>query len=567
MTIDAVLVILKVSGGLGLFLLGMKHLSEGLQAIAGNKLRKLVATATTNRFAGVCTGSFVTAIVQSSSIVTAMVVGFVSTNLMTLSQAINVIIGANIGTTATAWLIAIIPSAEKLGLGMIAVSAMAHLFAKRERIRTLGLTFLGLGFIFFGLYMMKSGMKPISKDEAVIGWFAIFQATSAWGLIKCITLCAVFTAVIQSSSATTAITMTLAGTGVIGFDTAAASVLGMNIGTTLTAWLASLGGTTEAKRAALAHTLFNIIGVALITPFFLPLIIPMMNGLFPSITKAVIDPANGSTSYPYVAAPMAYLHTGFNLLNTLLFIPFVNQFANLIRKLVPDAPVKEIPRLTILDDRVIATPVLALEQAAKEVTFMGESNIDLLDTYRKLLEGAIDEEMEQHIFHREDILDNIQREITDFLGHVMTGHLQQDIASRARVLLRVTDEFESISDEVASLLKMLLRMRRNKLDISDKGRAELLAVHDQITLFCKCIDDAINCDISEAPSHLIHIGSQSANIKALIQETRNTQMTRLETKSANAMKIVSCMDMLSAYTRIRENLLNIGETISGEKKS
>ena len=567
MHIDGVLVVLKVFGGLGLFLLGMKQLSEGLQAMAGSKLRTLVATATTNRFAGVCTGSFVTAIIQSSSIVTAMVVGFVSTSLMTLPQAINVIIGANIGTTATAWIIAVIPSAEKLGLGMIAVSSVAYLFAKRERIRTLGLTFLGLGLIFFGLYMMKAGMKPISKDEAIISWFAIFHADSALGLLKCIGLSAAFTALIQSSSATTAITMSLATTGVIGFDTAAASVLGMNIGTTLTAWLASLGGTTEAKRAALAHTLFNIIGVALIAPFFLPLILPMMKSLFPSIAETVLDEVTGTKSFPYVATPMAYLHTGFNIVNTLLFIPFVNQFAKLIRHMVPDAPVKEIPRLTVLDNRVIATPVLAVEQAAKEVIFMGESNIDLLDTYRKLLSGESDEELEQHIFHREDILDNIQREITDFLSQVMTGRLQQDVARRARVLLRVTDEFESISDEVASLLKMLLRMRKHKLIISEHEQQELLHVHDQVTTFCKCIDEAINYDLSEAPNHLIHIGSTSANISALIKKIRESQMERLEYQSANAMKIVSCMDMLSAYTRIKENLLNIGETISGEKTS
>ena len=559
--IDGVLVILKVFGGLGLFLLGMKQLSEGLQAIAGSRLRKLVASATSNRFAGVGTGAFVTSIIQSSSIVTAMVVGFVSTSLMTLPQAINVIIGANIGTTATAWIIAILPSAEKLGLGLIAISAMAYLFAKRERIRNTGLVFLALGLIFFGLYTMKMGMKPIAKDDAIRAYFAALEARHFLGLIKCITVSAVFTAIIQSSSATTAITMGLAATGVISFDTAAASVLGMNIGTTLTAWLASLGGTTEARRAAMAHTMFNILGVLLILPFFLKWIIPGMESL---LVKAV--DADGTEKFSNIQTVIAYLHTGFNITNTLIFIPFVNQFAALIRRIVPAAPVAEIPRLTVLDDRVIATPVLAVEQAAREVIFMGESNIDLLDTYRKLLEGAVDEELEQHIFHREDILDNVQREITDFLGQVMTGRLPQEVASKARVLLRVTDEFESISDEVAALLKMMLRMRKSKLVISEQGRNELLAVHDQITTFCKSIDEAINCDLSEAPNRLIHIGSESANIKALIKKTREEQMKRLEDQSVDAMKIVTCMDMLSAYTRIRENLLNIGETISGEKK-
>ncbi len=560
MHIDGVLVLLKVFGGLGLFLLGMKQLSEGLQAIAGNRLRKLVANATTNRFAGVCTGTFVTSIVQSSSIVTAMVVGFVSTSLMTLPQAINVIIGANIGTTATAWIIAILPSAEKLGLGLIAVSAMVYLFSKRERMRNLGLVFLALGLIFFGLNIMKDGMRPIAKDDAIKAFFVALESKSILGMVKCIVVSALFTALIQSSSATTAITMGLATTGVIGFDIAAASVLGMNIGTTFTAWMASLGGTTEARRAAMAHTLFNILGVLLILPFFLRWIVPGMESLLRTATNAA-----GQVECTNIDKVIAYLHTGFNVANTLIFLPFVHQFAALIRRIVPEAPIEEIPRLTILDVRVIETPVLAVEQAAKEVVFMGASNIDLLDTFRKLLAGHSDEDLERHIFHREDILDTIQREITDFLGQVMTGHLQQEVAIRARMLLRVTDELESISDDVASLLKMLLRMRKNNLIMSDEGRAELLSVHDRIGEFCRCINDAIHCEPERVANHLIHMGTDSEAIKSLIREIREAQIRRLESNTAEPMKIVAYMDMLSAYSRIRDNLLNIGQTVSGGK--
>ncbi len=558
--IDGIKVLLMVFGGLGLFLLGMKELSEGLQALAGNRLRKLVATATNNRMAGVCTGSFVTAVVQSSSIVTAMVVGFVSTSLMTLPQAINVILGANIGTTVTAWIIAVLPSAEKLGLGLIGTSTLVYLFAKRERIKNVGLVFLALGLIFYGLYTMKAGMDPIAKDQAVKNFFALLQARDVMGLIKCITVSAVFTALIQSSSATTAITMGLASTGVIGFDTAAASVLGMNIGTTFTAWLASLSGTTEARRAALAHTLFNIFGVVLILPFFLKWVVPGMETLLKEATEA-----DGSRKFTNINTVIAYLHTGFNAANTLVFLPFVHQFANIIRRLIPDARIKEIPRLTVLDERVIATPVLAVEQAAREVAFMGESNIDLLDTFRKLLEGQVDEDLEKHIFHREDILDNIQREITDFLGKVMTGHLQSEVANRARALLRIADELESVSDDVVTLLKILLRLRTNKFVISSEGRAEMLAVHDQITNFCKYVDNAISCDVEKAPDQLLHMNADSANIKTLIKQVRDSQIKRLENNSVVPMKIVACMDMMSAYTRIREHLLNIGEAISGGK--
>jgi len=553
------LVVLMVFGGLGLFLLGMKQLSEGLQALAGNRLRKLVATATTNRLAGVCTGTFVTSIVQSSSIVTAMVVGFVSTSLMTLPQAINVIIGANIGTTATAWLIAILPSAEKLGLGLIGISTLVYLFAGKERIKNIGLVFLALGLIFYGLYTMKLGMEPIAKDDAIKGYFAALHAHDFAGLLKCIFVSTVFTALIQSSSATTAITMGLASTGVIGFDTAAASVLGMNIGTTLTGWLASLGGTTNARRAALAHTLFNIFGVMLVLPFFLKWIVPNLETLL----KSVVD-SDGNQKFSNINTVIAYLHTGFNVANTLIFIPFVYGFAAFIRRLIPDSPIKEIPRLTILDERVIATPVLAVEQAAREVIFMCESNIGLLATFRKLLTGEVDEELERHIFHREDILDNIQREITDFLGKVMTGHLQSEVATRARTLLRVTDELESISDDVASLLKTLLRLRRNNFTISENGKRDILAVHDQISEFCKYMEAALSCEPNQAADHLLHMNADSSKIKSLIKRVRDGQIKRLEDNCVAPMKTVAYMDMLSAYTRIRGHLLNIGEAVGSK---
>ena len=559
--IDGVLVVLRVFGGLGLFLLGMNNLSEGLQAIAGNRLRKLVASATTNRFAGVTTGTFVTSIIQSSSIVTAMVVGFVSTSLMTLPQAINVILGANIGTTATAWIIAILPSAEKLGMGLIAVSALVYLFSKRERAKNTGLVFLALGLIFYGLFTMKEGMKPIAKDDMVRGWFALLEAKSFLVLLKCITVSAVFTAIIQSSSATTAITMGLATTGVIGFDTAAASVLGMNIGTTLTAWLASLGATTEAKRAAMAHTMFNIIGVLLILPFFLSYVVP---GLEKLLVSEVVD---GKEHYKNINTIIAYLHTGFNVANTLIFLPFVHQFAKLVKRIVPSGHLKEVPRLTVLNDKIIATPILALEQARKEVSFMGESNIDLLATFRKLLEGTVDEDLEKHIFHREDILDKIQHEITEFLAKIMTGRLPQDVANQARILLRVTDEFESVSDDCASLLKILKRKRKNNLILSPEARQDMLAINDKVTEFCKTICEAVKADSSKAQDILLHYSSDNSKIKVVIKETRRNLIARMENRTDDPMKVMTCMDMLSAYTRIREYLLNVCETLVGEKTS
>ena len=271
-------ILIIVGGGLGTFLLGMKHLSEGLQAVSGSGLRRFMSLATTHRLAGVGTGVITTVIVQSSSIITVMVVGFVSSGLMNLSQAINVIIGSNIGTTATAWLIAFAPDVKMLGLCVVLVGAAFYFFQRNERLHNLGLAFMGLGCIFMGLYWMKEGMEPVRSMPVVVDafrsmglyWmkegmepvrsmpvvvdaFRSLDATTAWGLAKCVLVSLAFTAVVQSSAATTAIAMTLAQQGLLSFEAAAATVFGMNIGTTMTAWLAAFNGSAEARQTALAH--------------------------------------------------------------------------------------------------------------------------------------------------------------------------------------------------------------------------------------------------------------------------------------------------------------------------
>jgi len=241
-------ILINTAGGLGIFLLGMNQLSEGLQAVAGKRLRRIVATVTSNRFAGITTGAAVTGIVQSSSVVTVMVVGLVTAGLMTLRQAVNVIVGANIGTTVTAWIVALLPT--KLGnqsMFIIAVSALFYLFAKREKVRYIALAFLGLGLIFFGLDLMSEGLKPLRTDSDFLEWFRMFHADNAWGVIKCILVGTIATGIIQSSSAATAISISLAYNGVISFETGSALVFGMNIGTTVTAWLAAMAATTAGS--------------------------------------------------------------------------------------------------------------------------------------------------------------------------------------------------------------------------------------------------------------------------------------------------------------------------------
>ena len=552
----------SVIGGLGIFLLGMKQISEGLQAVAGPKMRKLVAAATTNRFAGVLTGAVVTGIIQASAVTTVMVVGMVTSGIMTLMQAINVIIGANIGTTVTAWLVAIFPKLDAtFGLGLAGFAALVYLFAKRESWKYWGLIFLGLGLIFYGLDLVKSNMSPLSQTESFIDALKSFAVTdvatgafSIWGMLKCIFVGAVATALIQSSSATTAIAVVLVTQRMISFDTAATLVLGMNIGTTVTTWFAAIGAPTEARRSALAHTLFNLIGVIIMAPFF-PIALPLADKLF-GISQM------DTTGLGFAVAG---IHTAFNVVNTVIFLPFTSQFAWLITRIIPDSKIHELPLLTVLNPLKLA-PVVAVEQARKEVEQMSNRCETIIDGVREVLNGKTTEELENSIFHAEEELDILQHEVSQFLGVIMTTNLPSDVANRARMLLRVADELESISDDVAALLKQFIRMRKANMKLSERGQTDLISLHDMCRTFAGTVFEAFRQGKVYAADLLNHMHSDASGITARVKEIRKAQMTRMADKdpTLNPLCTVVVLDMLNLYRRLKEDCLNLGEAMLEE---
>jgi len=558
-------ILINTAGGLGIFLLGLNQLSEGLQAVAGKRLRKIVAACTSNRFAGIVTGAFVTGIVQSSSVVTVMVVGLVTAGVMTLRQAVNVVVGSNIGSTTTAWFVVLLPT--KLGdqsMIIIAVAALFYLFAKREKVRYTALASLGIGLVFFGLELMSKGLSPLRSDPGFIEWFHMFDASTLWGVLKCVLMGSLVTAVIQSSAASAAISISLAYNGVISFETAVALVFGMNIGTTITAWLAALTASTEARRAALAHTLFNCIGVVILAPLFMLVLVPWLHHLFPAMMEGQ-STANGMV-YPKITAPIALVHTGFNVINTFLFLPFLGLFTALVRHLIPDSAIVEQPHLAKLDP-VKLSPVIAVEQARQEVHRMASCALKSLNDFREILAGTRKEELERSIFEAEDMLDTVQHEVSDFLGKVMSAHLPLDVAYRARMLLRVADEYESVSDEVQALLKMIMRMRSNGMTLSDEGRDEMLALHDMCSNFADKVTEAFRLGKSLAPEVLANMHTQSHAISQRIKEVRAAQLQRLTDHDPNAdpIKVVLLMDLLNVYRRLKEDCLNIGEAIIDER--
>ena len=551
-----------VLGGLGVFLLGMKHLSEGLQAVAGRELRRFMALATTHRIAGVGTGIVSTVLVQSSSITTVMLVGFVSSGLMTLQQAINVIIGANIGTTATVWIVAFAPDPQMLGLFGLGLGGVMYFFLRGERPHNLGLAVLGLGLVFLGMYFMSKGVMPIRQSPDIQEAFSRMGATTLGGVALVAIVAAVFTAVIQSSAASIAIAMTLASQQLITYEMAIAVLFGANIGTTATAWLAAIGGTASARRTACAHTLCNVIGSAAFLPLVLPVFVPMGKALFPG-WATVTETAKGSMLLG-VMAPIAVTDTVFSIMRGALFFPFVKPFAALVERLIPQRE-EEKPHLSALKMGVHLSPVIACDQALLEIQFMKDSNLDLLGCARKVVAGESEEADERHIVHREDILDNVQREVTEFLGSIMTKRLPQDVAERARRLLRFTDELESVSDEAAAVLKAVKRLRKQRQEMSPVSRDLLLSVHDRVAAFAAEVTPWIR-----SPRPAIDVKAVQAESKAIhefMRECRRTQLKRVGPEDpGSAIRVLAELDIINAYERIRSYYLNIAETLYGGKR-
>ena len=562
---DILSILLTVLGGLGIFLLGMKHLSEGLQAAAGGGLRRFMAHATSHRLVGIGTGVFSTMLVQSSSIITVMLVGFVSTAIMTLPQAINVLIGANVGTTATIWIIAYAPNPQMLGFAGLALGGAMYFFFRGERIHDLGLTVIGFGLVFLGLYFMSKGVMPIRENPDIARFFTSMDAGGVVGILEIVVSATLLTAVIQSSAATIAIAMTLAAQQLITYEVAIAVLFGANIGTTATGWIAAIGGVADGKRTALAHTLSNVLGSLVLLPLF-PAFVAMGKALFPNwgVVETTVVSGQAVSTLTHIMAPIAVTDTIFAICRGVLLFPVVKPFSRLIERLVKQ-PENEKPHLSTLRVGAKMSPVIACDQALVEVQFMGKSNLELLDCARKVLAGESDEAVENHIVHREAILDNVQREVTEFLGGIMTKRLPQDVAERSRRLLRLTDELESVSDECATVLKVVKRLRRQNQKMSEVSVSLLLDVHDRVAAFARQVTPLVRSP--RPPIDVEAVQSESKAIHEYIRECRRTQLGRVGPEDpGSSVRVLGELDIINAYERVRAYCLNIAETLAGGKK-
>jgi phosphate:Na+ symporter len=540
----------QVIGGLGIFLLGMKFMSEGMQAVAGNKLRLLISSVTNNKYSACAIGTMVTCIVQSSSVTTVMAIGFVNGGFMTLTQAIGVIFGANIGTTVTGWILAL--KIGKWGLPILGISSFVYLFSKNEKLRFTAMAIMGIGMVFFGLETMASGFKDQQVNEVIREIFSNMDGKTYIGLMTCALVGCIATMIVQSSSATLGVTIALATTESIGYETAAGLILGLNIGTTVTAFLASFNTTTNAKRAAYAHITFNVVG----TVIFLPFYFSYMDGVTWVMERFGTQ---GELSAVAMTSKIALTHTGFNVINTVLLFPFMGHLGRFVTKMIPDKDVKETTHLTFLDMRMLDTPALGIEQSHLELVKMGEMTEVMMRDIRDLIsEKEIDTEKKDRIFKYEDILDQIQKEVVEFVGHILSGNIPNDVVDAGRQHLRIADELESVSDYIQNLMKLRLRLADNELEFNEKSRGQILDLHDNVAAYLKWVIEAVkdNKDVDDDKLH-----KDSADINQLMKDYRREHLTRVSSQEDSPMKSLIFTDMLSAYRKIKDHCLNAGEAL------
>ena len=567
MSRELLLVIEAALGGIGIFLLGMRFLSDGLQALAGARLHRWIASVADNRFLALLVGIGVTCVIQSSTATTVMVVGFVNSGVMTLLQGVAVVFGANVGTTLSLWLLTLDIAAY--GEILIGVAIFFYLFSRREKVRSAAMAIIGLGMLFFGLELLKNGFAPMREMPEMRDALSFFRADNAAGFFGAALAGGVVTALIHSSAAVVLLVMGLAGAGAIDFPTSVALVLGSNIGTTVTALIACIGSSRNALRAALAHTLFNLIGVLLVTlvwhPFsaacerFADWAFRPAEGLSPDAA----DPAAASAYWTaYFTFAIACVHTFFNVATTVLLFPFMNVFVAVVTKLVPvheSEKAEEGWRSRYLDPHLIPQTAVALGQAQKEILRMGDTCRGMLADLRRILASpGRDEDLEESVFRREDALDLAQKEISEYVGRVLHDNVSRFQSDLARRELRQADEFESVSDYIRNALKAYLKIRNAGEDLSEAARAETLELCDAVAAF---LSDTMDIVQIGDPFNVARATETSRAIEDRAKRCRDAHLSRLGKTCNSPVKSLVYSDLLTAFRRQNDHLLNIAQTL------
>ncbi len=533
-----------VLGGLGLFLYGMNIMAAGLQKCAGNKLKKILEMLTKNKFLGIVLGAVVTAIIQSSSATTVMVVGFVNAGIMDITQTVGIIMGANIGTTMTSWIVSSLEWASFLKPEFfapiaIAIGAFMQLFSKRNTTNLIGETIAGFGLLFVGISMMSGGLEPLRELDAFKNAMAAFGTNPLLGVL----IGAIVTAVIQSSSASVAILQGLALVGLVRWDAAIYIVMGENIGTCATAMLSSIGTSKNAKAAAYIHLLFNVIGAVIIS-------------VAAAIFFSFINPAVGRNMVS--STDISIIHTVVNLINVIMLYPFSNLLVKAAEKLTALTPTsKDATELIHLDDRVLSTPSIAIESCIKEIVRLGEMSRDNLKLATQTLKTQDNASMDK-VLEKEEVIDTLSKSITTYMVKLCNTDLTEKQNKNITALFHTVIDMERISDHAENLVEFTQYMKNDNMHFSEKASKELDNIFAETI---KCVSNAVEALSTQNLELAEKVISEEERVDNLEDRLRSEHIVRLTNRECNPTVGVVYLDVLTNLERVSDHALNVAEVV------
>ncbi len=552
MSVEVLGTIFMFVGGLGMFLYGMNVMGDGLQKAAGNKMHNFLSKITSNRFLGVLVGALITAIIQSSSATTVMVVGFVNAGLIDLGQAVGVIMGANIGTTITSWIVsmnewkwATIFKPSFFSPLLIGIGAFFIMFYKSEKKKETGEILSGFGILFIGLEFMSNAIEPYSNSQIFFHSFQILGQNPILGILTGL----VVTALIQSSSASVGILQTLAINGVVGWNSAVYITLGQNIGTCVTALISSAGANRTAKRAAVIHFLFNVFGAIIL-----------------GIIMFFVFLWNPDFAYSHISSvDISIFHTIFNITNTLVLFPFANLLVRLsgviikdVSNMVEDDELEQMKRH--LDDRILETPSFALDNVLKQVVYMGEITLENLNcSTNALLNG--DPELIKKVMVQEDLIDKMEHVLTDYLVKISNLSLSERQQLITNHMFYTIMNFERIGDHAENVAELANMVIERKLCFSEEAKNEMEEMCYAATMSFK---NALNSRRTENVEYIREVVKCEERVDNLEEEFRESHIARLSRNLCNSEAGVVFVDLLVNMERVSDHSMNIANFLLDE---
>lgn len=558
--------ILRLIGALGFFIYGMKIMSEGIQKAAGSSLRKILSAMTSTRFLGVGTGFLVTCLIQSSSATTVMVVSFVNAGLLSLTESIGVIMGANIGTTVTGWLVSLFGFKFKIVHFALPILAVGFplIFSNRNKLKSWGEFIIGFALLFMGLDALKNAVPDLKSDPQAVAFIADFADLGLISTLLFVLIGTILTVVVQSSSAAMAITLVLCNQGVISLDVAAAIVLGENIGTTITANMAAMVANIHAKRAAMAHLIFNLFGVVWVIALFTPFLnliewlwIPFHN-LLQSINPEFVKSET--------EMQLSLFHTVFNITNSLLLVWFVNKIAKIVTKAIPSkGEADEKFNLEYISSGLVSTPEIAMMEAKKEIQKFGRLVFKMSKNVKELITEQDKRKVRtllEEVKRREDITDRIEAEVADYLAKVSEGEMSEKSSIQIRGMLSIAGDLERMGDIYYQMSKAIERKIEGKIWFTPEQRGNILEMFG-------LVDDCLQNMLTNLKSDSDKVTLDSAldlerTLNKYRKKIRKEHFKNVEKGEYNFKSATIYSDLFNSLEKIGDHAINVTEGIVGD---